>query len=540
MFDELDRRHLPLLYDSLHRALRDIDDENISFNQEIHCLHLGWQALATSDSALEIGGLPLAMALIEIGTRQEDFNDRFDAFCVFLSNYELLIAEPVIRIMQSLLVYQWDGHVIVDEFRSKCLTLLKSLYARLSSNPFLERYFPNEIISKTALSERNQRVWAAAFTYHEETFLDHPYLFSDSDKIALFDFWVVSHMEHQHKQGWGLRRLARHFFNLGFRFEHPQSAYFGIAAERQDLLHDVTKAITGQSISVLRRPMKVRYMGEQGIDLAGLTADLLAKVIKASISRCLEMNLFRESSGGLWFQEGADCPGEFNRLGILIGLAMYNGVKSLPLDFPLMFYKKLVGEELKPEDMKDFDPILVRGWQQLGDIDLDGLSFEYTYQAGSEVQTHVMEYEGNVPKMVTPGNRMRYIEAMFSAATDKLIAPSFNALQSGLESIIPRRVLRLFTSSQLQMLMAGQRVVDVPQTVELLKQVTVYDGYSPEDPLIRNLWSILSNGTSAQFSQFLDLITASDRIPASFPANFKLTIFRSGSDEEMYPPTKSP
>lgn len=537
MFDELDRRHMPLLFESLHRALIQMESMSMTFNKELHCIHLAWQALASIEGALDIGGFPLAVTLVEIGTRRENFKARFDAFSVFLSNYEMLCAEPVIRIIQSLVEHEWKDQVVVEGFRAKCLLLLKSLYAKHSSNKFLAPLFHNEYIAKTALSDRRQRTFASAFTYPSETLLDHPYLFSHSDKIALFEFWVVSNMERQHRQGWSLRRISRHFWNLGFRVEQPQSAYFGITAERQDILHDVTRAITGQTISVLRRPMKVKYAGEQGIDLAGLTSDLLSKVIKSAILRCLELNLLRESST-IWFQEGANCPREFQRLGILIGLAMYNGVKSLPLDFPLMFYKKLVGEPLELEDMKEFDPDLYRGWKQLLDCDVENLpledfSFEHTYTVGSEIQTHILEYAGKEAKVVTADTRQRYIQSLFTAVTDTLIANSFNALQTGLESIIPRRALRFFTSTQLQQLIAGDRVIDVPKTVELLKQVTVYDGFSPEDPVIRHLWDILSKGTPHQFAQFLDLITASDRIPASFPANFKLTIFRSGTDEEM-------
>ena len=199
-----------------------------------------------------------------------------------------------------------------------------------------------------------------------------------------------------------------------------------------------------------------------------------------------------------------------------------------------MFYKKLVGEPLDLEDMKDLDPELFHGWQNLLNCDVEGLSFEYTYSVGTKLRTHVMEYTGTEASPITSENKERYIQSLFTAITDTLISTNFNALLSGLESIIPRRVLRFFSSSELQLLLAGTRVIDVRSTVELLKQVTVYDGFHPSDQVIQNLWSTLSNGTPTQFSQFLDLITASDRVPASFPANFKLTIFKSGTDEEMY------
>jgi hypothetical protein len=521
-FDELDRRHLPLLFDSLHRALYDM--VGLSTKEQIHCIHLGWQALSSIDNALEIGR-PLATTLVDILTRNMAIY--FDGFTVFLSKYEMVCAKPVIRIIQELLVYDWSGEVIVTGIKARCLILLDALYPHFSH---LLPLFQNNTIGRAVISERHQR----AFAEFNGNLL-RSYLLRHSYKLALFEFWVVQNMERQHKRGWGFRKLARHFINLGFRFDVAPTAYLGISAERQDLLHSVTRAITQQPTSHLHKPMKVKYAGEQGIDLAGLTADLLARVIKSAVARCLEMNLLREQNG-LWFREGAGYPGEFQRLGMLIGLAMYNGVKSLPLDFPPMFYKKLVGDELQLEDMITFDPELYHGWQQLLNEHVEGFTFEYTYKStGQEIRTHVLEHDGDEPRVVTENNRAQYIRMMFDAITDELIAPSFLAIQAGIESIVPRTVLRLFTAAELQNLLSGDRIIDVARTVDQLKQVTVYDGFSPDDQVIKNLWAVLRSGTPEKLGQFLDLITATDRLPASFPANFKLTIFKSGSDEEMYP-----
>src|SRR5271167_2085932 len=176
---------MPLLFDSLHKALIQMQSMSMTLNKELHCIHLAWQALASIKDALEIGGFPLAVTLVEIGTQKENFKARFDAFSVFLSNYEMLCAEPVIRIIQSLLEYEWTDQVIVDGFRGKCLLLLGSLYAKHSSNKYLAPLFHDEFIAKTALSDRHQRTFAAAFSYKAETILDHPYLFSHSDKLAL-------------------------------------------------------------------------------------------------------------------------------------------------------------------------------------------------------------------------------------------------------------------------------------------------------------------------------------------------------------------
>jgi len=184
------------------------------------------------------------------------------------------------------------------------------------------------------------------------------------------------------------------------------------------------------------------------------------------------------------------------------------------------------------EDMTAFDPDLYRGWQSIGD--LEGFTFEYTYRFGG-VHTHILEYDGEEARGVTKENSQHYIRCVFDAITDTLVSSSFTALQTGLERVVPRNVLRLFTAAELQDLLSGERIMDVAGTVNLLKEITVYDGYSPDDRVIQNLWHVLSLGTVDQLSQFLDLITATDRLPASFPANFKLTIFKSGTDEEMFP-----
>jgi hypothetical protein len=217
VFDELHRRHLPIVFDALYRALHDSEFEEATCSQQIHIIHLAWQALASIDSALEIGGRPLAMTLIDLETGKA----RLEAFSVFLGNYEMLCAEPIIRIIQSLLVYRWNGEYAAEGFRGKCLKLLKFLHE--STNTFLAPLFLNDVVGKTVLSERHQRRFAEAFS-HGETFLDHPYLFTSSQKIALFEFWAVASMEHQHKQGWGLRRVARHFQNMGFRYDPQESA----------------------------------------------------------------------------------------------------------------------------------------------------------------------------------------------------------------------------------------------------------------------------------------------------------------------------
>ena len=64
----------------------------------------------------------------------------------------------------------------------------------------------------------------------------------------------------------------------------------------------------------------------------------------------------------------------FELVGILLGLAIYNGI-ILDVHFPLLVYKKLLGHTVVLQDLHDIQPTLANGLQQLlshdGDVELD-------------------------------------------------------------------------------------------------------------------------------------------------------------------------
>lgn len=47
---------------------------------------------------------------------------------------------------------------------------------------------------------------------------------------------------------------------------------------------------------------------------------------------------------------------EFKLIGLLLGLAVYNGI-ILDVHFPLALYRKLMGQSVGLEDLKQLDPV---------------------------------------------------------------------------------------------------------------------------------------------------------------------------------------
>ena len=70
----------------------------------------------------------------------------------------------------------------------------------------------------------------------------------------------------------------------------------------------------------------------------------------------------------------------FHLVGILLGLAIYNGI-ILDVHFPLLVYKKLLGYKVGLEDLREIQPTICRSLDELltyeGDVERDfGLTFE--------------------------------------------------------------------------------------------------------------------------------------------------------------------
>ena len=111
----------------------------------------------------------------------------------------------------------------------------------------------------------------------------------------------------------------------------------------------------------MKKKLRVTFVGEHGLDMGGLTKEwfllLLRQIFspdygkfesKINVSYRSEffslqgMFHFYESSGVFWFSGASmDNIREFNLVGVLMGLAVYNSI-ILDIRFPLVCYKKLL------------------------------------------------------------------------------------------------------------------------------------------------------------------------------------------------------
>ena len=97
------------------------------------------------------------------------------------------------------------------------------------------------------------------------------------------------------------------------------------------------------SITNFKKPLKVVFEGEPGIDEGGVRKEFFQLVIKELFDPNFGMFQYNEKKRIYWFNGMSIEPNiNFEMIGIVTGLAIYNNI-ILDMHFPLALYKLLVG-----------------------------------------------------------------------------------------------------------------------------------------------------------------------------------------------------
>merc|ERR1712087_482039 len=85
------------------------------------------------------------------------------------------------------------------------------------------------------------------------------------------------------------------------------------------------------------------------------------------------------------------------------------------------------------------------------------------------------------------------------------------AMRRGLATIVPQRLLMLFTWDELELLVCGRPRTDL----NLLKEKTVYSDCAEDDRHIEYFWDVLEEFTEEQRSDYIKFVWGRSRLPMS-------------------------
>jgi len=180
------------------------------------------------------------------------------------------------------------------------------------------------------------------------------------------------------------------------RLKVSMTMYFLIEVHRPTILQDALNQIFGREPRECTRPLKVRFLdvGEEGVDHGGVQQEFFAVLWSEALRPEYGMFVTDPITHMSWFSITPLEPvHKYELLGILVSLAVYNGV-TLPVTFPKALYQKLLGLPVTEiEHIEDGWPDLAKGlrglldWpEEQGDVS-DGyvLGYEFNYEAWGKV-----------------------------------------------------------------------------------------------------------------------------------------------------------
>jgi len=230
-------------------------------------------------------------------------------------------------------------------------------------------------------------------------------------------------------------------------------------------------------------------------------------------------------------------PVEYRLVGIIVGLAIFNGV-LLDVAFPRALYKKLLGLPVGLTDLIEMDPDLGRGLLRLLEYSADDvedvfcLDFTAEYVIFGERKT--VELVPNGANMeVSQANKKAYVRAYIDWYLNESIRqPGFREFSQGFAMVADGPSLKLFEPHELALLVAGSSILNM----EALKEVCKYDGgYTATSQGSKWFWEIVLNWKPSLHKKLLLFATGSARAPIGGLSKLKFKLQRNGPDSDRLP-----
>lgn len=316
--------------------------------------------------------------------------------------------------------------------------------------------------------------------------------------------------------------------------------FLNIKVRRSHLIHDSLNEISRKQRD-LKKKLKVTFAGEPGLDMGGLTKEWFLLLVRKIFRPEYGMFTYDEKSRTYWFSKNCmDNDSEFNLVGVLMGLAVYNSI-ILDIRFPPCCYKKLLSPAVVPfhdpqatvgiaplglQDLMETMPDLGRGLKELieydGDVKEDLCqTFQISYTVFGEVVTHSLKPKGDkIP--VTEENREEYVNLYVDYLLNKSIYQQFASFYHGFHSVCASNALIMLRPEEVEMLVCGNPELDMGA----LRKVTVYDGYTKSDPTIGYFWDVVASFSMDLKKKLLLFATGSDRVPIGGMGEMEFKIVR--------------
>ncbi|XP_013200731.1 probable E3 ubiquitin-protein ligase HERC4 [Amyelois transitella] len=317
---------------------------------------------------------------------------------------------------------------------------------------------------------------------------------------------------------------------------HTQDQFLNLTVSRNQLVRDTMLQISNHDSSQLKKPLRITFEGEEAEDAGGVRKEFFLLLLKEIFDPVYGMFKQSEETNMIWFSNN---PFEdevmYYLIGAIYGLAIYNSI-IIYVPFPLVLYKKLLGESVMLDDLTDLYPTLANSLKSLLDYPDDdveevfSLCFAVNTEVFDQIEVHSLKEDGvNLP--VTHENKAEYVELYVDFLLNKSVENQFRAFNQGFQKVCGGSIIKLFRSHELMSVVIGNEEYDW----DVFESNCEYkNGFSSSDPQVRWFWEVFHELSIEDKKKFLLFLTGSDRVPIQGMRDIKIRI-QPVADDRYFP-----
>ncbi|XP_018331399.1 probable E3 ubiquitin-protein ligase HERC4 [Agrilus planipennis] len=360
---------------------------------------------------------------------------------------------------------------------------------------------------------------------------NYPFIFDAQAKTQLLE--ADQSIQMQSAMNAAAQQAFSNLFFTGGRQAIRQFLFLNVS--REHIVQDTLRELMEVNSSDLKKPLKVKFHGEEAEDAGGVKKEFFMLVLREILDPKYGMFQYYDETRTIWFSEQ---PFEDNvmylLIGIICGLAIYN-FTIINISFPLALYKKLLHEPIGLADLKGLSPTMANSLKSLLDYEepdvqeVFGLNFEITREIfGHHVTVPLKPNGEKIP--VTQENKEEFVNLYVDYIFNKSVESQYQAFSNGFLKVCGGRVLQLFHSHELQAVVVGNENYDW----HALEEAAEYkNGYTSSDPTIRMFWEVIHEIPVEDKKKFLLFLTGSDRIPIQGMKAIKIYIQPTTDDKYL-------
>lgn len=329
-------------------------------------------------------------------------------------------------------------------------------------------------------------------------------------------------------------------------------AYFVLQVNRSRILADTMTALHSAAPQDLKRPLKVQFVGEQGVDEGGVAKEYF-QLLSAQLFNP-EYGMFKVDSESryLWFDPFSyNEPNDFWTVGAVLGLAIYNNLPGLDVNFPIALFKKLKDQPLTFEDLRQAFPShtaslqAILDWEPPSDASAEEadllfqntfcLDFSVSIEAFGEVKTVGLLDGEDAPPPVSLPRRQEFAEKFKDWYLTDGVKVQFDAFRRGFSRVCGSPVFDCLSAAELEAILCGEKDLDFSHLREGSRieptEVPFQEGY------VQQFWEVVCNLDLSQKRQFLRFVTGSELAPVGGLSRLKMKVMRNDGEPTDRLPT---